>query len=725
MVPSHNAPTGAKLDYWLSASRQAFRHFLRSRWAEQECVRPAPDNYLIFPLSDDGSDQDQVGDETHAHLEPIDIARPMRLPWLPKKDVVPELIAIASFAQVLGSRDNVQKLLEPARFTHVIMPLLEEDVGDIAGAFEQALTVWSGRPGRLIGPDHAPKILVSFEAQESQPRYSQSGKQTRSKVEAALRSGAPVILITPSAEIPAQLRSNVNDTFRCSRLTQEVVVEILRALHRAAARLGVLELRKRLPDDDRLGKLTATQLQAALRLLDADALFRRLHNLTARSEAQEALTLEKVRGQHVAVGHLQRMLNDLHLWKTGKLAWSEASMSAVFYGPPGNGKTMLAEAFAGSAGLPLHVTSYSDCQRHGHQGDMLKALNEAFRAAEASVPSVLFIDEIDSFSDRSREHQNEQYLRGVVNGLLMHLTRAAMTPGLVLFAATNDLSVVDPAVIRPGRFDLKLRIGNPDRQGIRDILADHLLKGDKIDLSGDDLAQASAELIGSSGAAVAGKAREAMSRARAAGRLVSRADLLAVIEPGHRSGRDLHLRRLAAHEAGHVIVGVVSGLAAPLAVRIGGNGGVVEGQALPFLTPETAESLLCEILAGRAAERLVLGSVSSGAGEGPDSDLARATSLALRMQTEWCFGPGAPVWQPTATLMSLGLPLALRAAVEDRLARAEAAAEDMLRKHKDALLSLTNRLVEKRELVGDELVSVLIELGLRRPGDNAIMRTAS
>ncbi len=123
--------------------------------------------------------------------------------------------------------------------------------------------------------------------------------------------------------------------------------------------------------------------------------------------------------------------------------------------------------------------------------------------------------------------------------------------GLVLLAATNDLSIVDPAVIRPGRFDLKIPVGNPDRAGIRDILADHLHLEEPCAFTEADLEDLSAELVGATGAAVAAKAREAMSRARSEGRPVARSDLLAVLNRGDRQEREAHLRRLAVHEAGH------------------------------------------------------------------------------------------------------------------------------------------------------------------------------
>ena len=387
-------------------------------------------------------------------------------------------------------------------------------------------------------------------------------------------------------------------------------------------------------------------------------------------------------------------------------------MSAVFYGPPGNGKTMLASAFAGSAEIPLFATSYSACQKAGHQGDMLRTLNEVFRQAEAAAPSVLFIDEIDGFSERARDSQHEQYLRGVVNGLLTELSHAASVPGLVLLAATNDLAVVDPAVIRPGRFDTKIPIQNPDRNGIRDILADHLKLSESIDISDADLDVAARDLIGASGAEVAARAREALGRARHARRAVNGDDLREVCKGTFSGDRAAHLRRIAVHEAGHLVVRASLGLPPPISVQIGLAGGSVTCPAVALHTEASATDALAELLAGRVAERVLLGDLSSGAGHGPDSDIAKATLQALRMEAEWGFSDSVPIWQPSATLFSLGIPSSMKPAVERRLRVAENTATEAITAHREAALALVEILLERRELAGDDLRLVLEKVGL-------------
>lgn len=179
-------------------------------------------------------------------------------------------------------------------------------------------------------------------------------------------------------------------------------------------------------------------------------------------------TLDDVHGQPEAVGALRQVVRDLEAWRAGKIRWAEVTKSFLLYGPPGTGKTLLAHALAGSAGVGFVKTSYSDCQKFGHQGDMLRELNAAADRAIAGTPAAFFVDEIDSFY--ARDLSSNGYVIGVVNGLLTLIDRLSATEGVVLIAATNDPRRVDPAVVRSGRFDRHVRVSAPDRAGIRSML---------------------------------------------------------------------------------------------------------------------------------------------------------------------------------------------------------------------------------------------------------------
>ncbi|MDR9394110.1 MAG: AAA family ATPase, partial [Roseovarius sp.] len=212
-----------------------------------------------------------------------------------------------------------------------------------------------------------------------------------------------------------------------------------------------------------------TDLAAIFAAPDTDAVQAELARLTAPNTLSGQVTLADVHGQPVAKRALEDLCNDLAEWRAGALDWSDVTRSFLLHGPPGNGKTMLSEALAASAGVPLIATSYSDNQRLGHQGDMLKGLTEAVTRACATAPSVFFIDEIDAFHARGQSHNG--YMIGVVTGLLTQLDRLMKTEGVILLAATNYPDTVDPAIRRAGRFDRHIPVTPPDRAGVQAILA--------------------------------------------------------------------------------------------------------------------------------------------------------------------------------------------------------------------------------------------------------------
>ena len=221
--------------------------------------------------------------------------------------------------------------------------------------------------------------------------------------------------------------------------------------------------------DLQIAKLPPLVFGPAFVAEDAEQAIAHLRRLGMRPVATTTgPTLDHVHGQPEAVGALRQIVRDLEAWRAGKIRWAEVTRSFLLYGPPGTGKTMLAHALAGSAGIGFVKTSYSDCQRAGHQGDMLRELHAAADRAIAGSPAAFFVDEIDSFY--ARDMSSNGYVIGVVNGLLTLLDRLSATEGVVLIAATNDPKRVDPAVIRSGRFDRHIRVSAPDRAGVRAML---------------------------------------------------------------------------------------------------------------------------------------------------------------------------------------------------------------------------------------------------------------
>lgn len=403
------------------------------------------------------------------------------------------------------------------------------------------------------------------------------------------------------------------------------------------------------------------------------------------------------------------LVSDLRAWMdggTGAPRWCDLEPSILLSGPPGVGKTIFAAALARSAGLPFLAGSLGQWQsaRDGHLGHTLGAMRSFFERARRS-PCVVLIDEIDSFGDRNKfsdDHRN--YGVQVINALLEHLDGSASREGVVVVGATNDPDRIDPAILRSGRLDRHVRIGLPDAQDLARILRHHL---------GDELPDARIEamasrLPGMSGADAAALVRRARGLARRTGRPLAIGDLDAAADAMRPPLPDHARRRIAIHEAGHVLAAASTGHAGPLAASIDADGGtawISLGERLGLANEETLDGCLTVMLAGRAAEEVIFGDVTAGSLE----DLAAATRLAVMMETQLGFSRDTP-------LLSFGaggaadlvrLPWAARA-VQGRLSIAYETAMDLMRIHRDALERLSEALRGKGCL-GDAEIRALLE----------------
>ena len=336
---------------------------------------------------------------------------------------------------------------------------------------------------------------------------------------------------------------------------------------------------------------------------------------------------------------------DLVEYRAGSLPWSDIENGMLLHGPPGTGKTLFARALAGSCGVPLHSHSVAAWQSRGHLGDLLKGMRAAFAEALKTAPCVLFLDELDSVGSRDEPlGDNASYQRQVVNGLLECLDGAALRDGVVVIGATNKPDVIDPAVLRPGRLGRHIEIQLPDVAGRVGILEHHL----RDELHEPDLARLADEFGEASGAALAQLVREARGLARRDRRPLSEADLWAALPPGVLLS-DAAFRRICLHEAGHAVVGLelseVSGLV-PTRARVrrrvrDGSGNRTDFDVIEGVdqSRESMEARLIVLLAGLAAEEVLLGSRGNHSGGAPDADLVRATRLAL--DYELCLGLGS------------------------------------------------------------------------------------
>jgi cell division protease FtsH len=517
-------------------------------------------------------------------------------------------------------------------------------------------------------------------------------EEYHSKIEAELLLGQGVIALLGGAHpLPSRLTPLVCSNLWLPAISADTLTQLFGILHpHSSFCLAELDL----------SRISYTLLLPALAAPDAETAKAKLTRVLASTAPRENTTLDAVHGQAEAVATLQQTVSDLENWQAGRLHWPDVTHSFLLYGPPGTGKTLLAQALAGSAQVPLIKTSYSECQLAGHQGDMLRALYAAGEQAILSAPSVFFIDEIDSFFGRDRPGNNG-YIIGVVNGLLTLIDRVLSTPGVILIAATNDRSRVDPAVVRAGRFDRHIAVGLPDRAGIVAMLRAGLpapLAHDGFDTIGD-------QLLGLSGAEIAALLRDARTRARGAGRALSLDDLVAAADAAvPRHGQDT-LWQIAVHEAGHLLAGHLLGLASPIRARITARGGFVARPAEMMLSPSSIPSQIQVRLAGRVAEGLLCREISTGGGAGAESDLARATQLAVEAEVNFGFGP-------TLTWYALDRPLThlppdIQGRVEARLQEAHRDITALLDMHRTDLQRIATALLAERDLDANALARLL------------------
>ncbi|HVQ92317.1 MAG TPA: ATP-dependent zinc metalloprotease FtsH [Mycobacteriales bacterium] len=404
----------------------------------------------------------------------------------------------------------------------------------------------------------------------------------------------------------------------------------------------------------------------------------------------------------------------------------------LLVGPPGTGKTLLARAVAGEAKVPFLPVSGSGFVEL-FVGIGASRVRDLFAEARRRAPAIIFIDEIDAIGGRrgaglaGGNDEREQTL----NQLLAEMDGFDQAPGVVILAATNRPETLDPALLRPGRFDRQVVVPLPTQADRAAILAVHT--AGKPLAANVDLAAVARATPGFSGADLANLVNEAAIHAVRARRQVVVADDIDAardrIMLGRREDSNVLLpaekHAVAVHEAGHALVAMLSPHADPVAkvtiLPAGASLGATH--QLPEVERHLyRESYLLDVLAvrlgGRAAELVVFADGSTGAAD----DLASATDLALRMVGE--FGLSArigPVGYGDQTAHYLpGQPVAGRryseatqrlidTEVAELLRAAEAAAVTLLRHHRPALDRITDLLVEHETLTGDQVRAALDE----------------
>ncbi len=362
------------------------------------------------------------------------------------------------------------------------------------------------------------------------------------------------------------------------------------------------------------------------------------------AESDVKVTFDDVAGCDEAKAELREVVDFLRHPQRYRALGAHMPKGVLLVGPPGTGKTLMARAVAGEAGVPFFQLSGSDFMEM-FVGVGAARVRDLFEQAKKSAPCIVFIDELDAVARQRGVHvgasndEREQTL----NQLLVEMDGFEPNSGVILLSATNRPDVLDPAILRPGRFDRQVVLDAPDLEGRLAILQVHA-RGKPL-AEGVDLRAVARATPGLSGADLANILNEASLLAvRRGDTVVRHAHLEEAIEkviagPERKSRRldGAEKRRVAYHECGHALVALHSPHADPVhKISIVPRGRAALGYTLQRpaadLNLYTRAALVDRIrvaLGGRAAEELVFGEVSTGAA----NDLERATQLARRMVT--------------------------------------------------------------------------------------------
>lgn len=445
-------------------------------------------------------------------------------------------------------------------------------------------------------------------------------------------------------------------------------------------------------------------------------------------ENKNRVMFKDVAGVDEAKDDLQEIVHFLKDPKKFTKLGGRIPKGVLLVGPPGTGKTLLARAVAGEAGVPFFTISGSDFVEM-FVGVGASRVRDLFEQGKKSAPCLIFIDEIDAVG-RHRgagmgggHDEREQTL----NQLLVEMDGFESTEGVILIAATNRPDVLDPALLRPGRFDRRVVVGKPDLKGREQILSVHMKKtpiGPDVDVS-----KIARGTPGFSGADLENLVNEAaLVAARSDKKYLEMEDFEKakdkVIMGAERKSMvisDEDKRITAYHEAGHTLVGrKLQGLdpihkvtIIPRGMALGVTQTLPEKEMLN-LSKNKAENMIAFLFGGRAAEEIVFKDITTGAG----NDIERATSIARSMVTEWGMSEklGPQAYEKNDSHVFLGMGYGQRqkdysdskaqeidAEVSRIIDEGYKKAIKVLTDHRDALERLTQALLEFETIDGAEV----------------------
>ena len=454
-------------------------------------------------------------------------------------------------------------------------------------------------------------------------------------------------------------------------------------------------------------------------------------------QKETGVTFKDVAGADEAKESLTEIVDFLHNPTKFNKIGARLPKGALLVGPPGTGKTLLAKAVAGEANVPFFSLSGSDFVEM-FVGLGASRVRSLFKQAQEQAPCIIFIDEIDAIgkSRDSRMGGNDEREQ-TLNQLLSEMDGFDSSKGLLILAATNRPEILDPALLRPGRFDRRVIVERPDLKGRVAILKVHS-KGVHMDET-VDLEAIGLATSGAVGSDLANMINEAAILAVKHGRqAVSQSDLFEAVEVvlvgKEKKDRIMNLkeRRIVSyHEVGHALISAIQKNSEPVQKitivprTMGALGYVmyVPEEETYLKSDAELEDMLVSIFGGRAAEEIVFGSVTTGAA----NDIEKATSIARAMITQYGmskkFGLIGLATQEDKylsgrTVMNCGDDTATEVDKEvmDMLKVAYEKAKEILRDNRKVMDKLAEFLIEKETITGKEFMEILRkEKGLPEP----------
>ena len=443
-------------------------------------------------------------------------------------------------------------------------------------------------------------------------------------------------------------------------------------------------------------------------------------------EKQTGVTFKDVAGQDEAKESLVEIIDFLHNPQKYTDIGAKLPKGALLVGSPGTGKTLLAKAVAGEAGVPFFSISGSDFVEM-FVGMGASRVRDLFQQAAKVAPCIIFIDEIDAVG-RSRDNRygNNSEQEQTLNQLLNEIDGFEPSKGIVCLAATNRPEILDKALLRPGRFDRRIIVDRPNLQGRLDTLKVHTRK---IKLSEDvDLKKIAQATAGAVGADLANLVNEAALRAVRLGRqtvnqedlMVSFETVIAGTEKKNTVMTDTEKRLVSYHEVGHALVAALEKHSQPVSkITIVPHTSGALGYTMQMPEEEkflnTAEELKTELrtlVGGRAAEQVVFGVQTTGA----SNDLQRATALARNMITQYGMGKKLGL-MTTASVehqyldgqaymdCAQSTASVVDQEVKELLEETYAQSVQLLQEHRALLDEIAEFLLVKETITGEELMS--------------------